>query len=122
MLNDLNPSFDPLIVESGRKLFTQTCEFMLGVLELAQMPDPNIPEITFCRAVETSGSRASSTRSSDKKSPRAHVPSRLDARREINFFNLGHRLTLTDLPGYGFAPGRRKIRCSCGTDFHPENI
>lgn len=101
MTDALNPSFDPAALEAGRKLFAQRCDFMLGVLELAQMPDAERPEITFAGRSNVGKSSLINALTGRRDLARTSVtPGRTQ---EINFFNLGQRLTLTDLPGYGYA-------------------
>ena len=101
MASDLNPSFDPRVIETGRKLFTQQCNFMLGVLELAQMPEASLPEITFAGRSNVGKSSLINALAGRKNLARTSVtPGRTQ---EINFFNLGRRLIMTDLPGYGYA-------------------
>lgn len=34
-------------IEAARKLFAGSCDFMLGVAGLDQLPDSNLPEIAF---------------------------------------------------------------------------
>ena len=114
MGTDLNPSFDPAVVENGRRLFAQQCNFLLGVLELAQMPDADIPEVTFAGRSNVGKSSLINALTNRKDLARTSVtPGRTQ---EINFFDLGRRLTLTDLPGYGFAQAP-KDKVQIWTDF-----
>jgi GTP-binding protein len=110
----INPSFDPAVIETGRRLFAQQCDFMLGVLELAQMPDADIPEITFAGRSNVGKSSLINALTGRKDLARTSVtPGRTQ---EINFFNLGRRLIITDLPGYGFAQAP-KDKVELWTDF-----
>ena len=110
----LNPAFKDDVIERGRKLFTQPCEFVRGVLKLEQMPDTEIPEVTFAGRSNVGKSSLINALTGRKTLARTSVtPGRTQ---EINFFDLGHRLILSDLPGYGFAQAP-KDKVAAWTDF-----
>jgi GTP-binding protein len=83
-------------IETGRLLFTQECEFVMGVRTEAELPQPELSEIAFAgRTNRKTLARTSNT------------PGRT---REVNFFRLGGTLMLVDLPGYGYArAGKEEI-------------
>jgi GTP-binding protein len=110
----LNPSFKPAALEAGRLLFARPCEFRLGVLKLEDMPDFDQPEITFAGRSNVGKSSLINALTGRKSLARTSVtPGRTQ---EINFFDLGGRLTMSDLPGYGFAQAP-KDKVEAWTDF-----
>jgi GTP-binding protein len=110
----LNPVFDAAALETGRLLFAQRCDFMLGVLKLDDMPDADIPEITFAGRSNVGKSSLINALTGRKNLARASVtPGRTQ---EINFFDLGARLILSDLPGYGYAQAPKE-KVEAWTDF-----
>jgi GTP-binding protein len=91
----------PLDIEAGRRLFTQPCKFLRGVLKLDQMPDADLPEIAF--AGRSNVGKSSLINALTGNSTIARTSNTPGRTQEINFFDLGYRLILADLPGYGFA-------------------
>ena len=110
----LNPEFKPEVFEAGRLLFAQNCEFQRGVLKLDDMPDASFAEVTFAGRSNVGKSSLINALTGRRTLARVSVtPGRTQ---EINFFDLGHRLMLADLPGYGFAQAP-KDKVAAWTDF-----
>ena len=88
-------------LEVGRLLFAQEVTFMRGVAELDQLPPAVLPEIAFAGRSNVGKSSLINALVNRKDVARAsNTPGRTQ---ELNFFDLGGRLILTDLPGYGYA-------------------
>jgi GTP-binding protein len=103
-----------LDIEAGRRLFTQPCRFLRGVLKLDQMPDADLPEIAFAGRSNVGKSSLINALTGNSSIARtSNTPGRTQ---EINFFDLGYRLILADLPGYGFAQAP-KDKVGIWTDF-----
>ncbi len=93
--------FSPDEIEQGRHLFAQSCTFVLGCVSLAQLPDGQLPEVAFAGRSNVGKSSLINAVVGHKGLARtSNTPGRT---REINFFDLGNRLMLADLPGYGYA-------------------
>lgn len=88
-------------LEAGRKLFAQECRFVLGVAKEAQLPAPGRPEIAF--AGRSNVGKSSLLNALTGRKNLARVSGTPGATRQLNFFDLGGRAYLVDLPGYGFA-------------------
>ncbi len=100
MASELNLE-DPAVIESGRVFFEQNCDFVLGCVKLDQVPDGAMPEIAFAgRSNVGKSSLLNALVRQNKLARTSNTPGRT---REINFFNLGEKLMLADLPGYGYA-------------------
>jgi len=88
-------------LEIGRLLFAGPVTFERGVASLEQLPDGDMPEIAFAGRSNVGKSSPVNALTGRKTLARASTePGRT---RELNFFNLGDRLRLVDLPGYGYA-------------------
>jgi GTP-binding protein len=88
-------------LEAGRKLFAQECRFVIGVAKEAQLPAPGRPEIGF--AGRSNVGKSSLLNALTGRNSLARVSGTPGATRQLNFFDLGGRAYLVDLPGYGFA-------------------
>jgi GTP-binding protein len=88
-------------LEAGRKLFAQECRFVIGVAKAAQLPEPVRPEIGF--AGRSNVGKSSLLNVLTGRNSLARVSGTPGATRQLNFFDLGGRAYLVDLPGYGFA-------------------
>ena len=92
-------------LEDGRRLFAQACRFVKGAAKASQAPATRMPEIAFAGRSNAGKSSLINALISRKTMARAsRAPGRT---REINFFDLGSRLMLADLPGYGYARAPR---------------
>ena len=87
--------------EEGRVLFAQQCDFVRGAATLDDIPPTRLPEVAFVGRSNVGKSSLVNALTGRKTLARvSNTPGRT---REINFFNLGGRLILADLPGYGYA-------------------
>lgn len=87
--------------EEGRLLFAQQCDFVRGAAALDDIPRTRLPEVAFVGRSNVGKSSLVNALTGRKTLARvSNTPGRT---REINFFNLGGRLMLADLPGYGYA-------------------
>jgi len=88
-------------IEAGRLLFAGPIAFERGVVGMEHLPDGGLPEVAFAGRSNVGKSSLINALTGRKALARASVePGRT---RELNFFRMGDRLRLVDLPGYGFA-------------------
>jgi len=93
--------FSPQELEAGRWLFAQDCIFLGAAVDDAGLPGGNLNEVAFAGRSNVGKSSLINALSGRKTLARtSHTPGRT---RQINFFELGGRLVLVDLPGYGYA-------------------
>jgi GTP-binding protein len=94
--------------EAGRKLFATECRFFFGAQTLAQVPPPAGMEIAFAGRSNVGKSSLLNALTGRRSLARASAePGRT---RQLNFFDLGGRLTLVDMPGYGYARASKEIK------------
>ncbi|MCP4394753.1 MAG: YihA family ribosome biogenesis GTP-binding protein [Alphaproteobacteria bacterium] len=96
--------------EFGRWLFSQNCEFKAGVMEFDQIPefDYNLPEIAFAGRSNVGKSSLVNALTGRKSVARtSNTPGRTQ---QLNFFSLGDRLMIVDLPGYGYAKASKTAK------------
>jgi GTP-binding protein len=99
-------AFDADALERARVLFAQDCRFLLGAARIDQLPPPDLPEVAFAGRSNVGKSSLINALVSRHDMARAsNAPGRT---REVNLFELGGRLRLVDLPGYGFARADKK--------------
>jgi GTP-binding protein len=95
-------------LEAGRFLFAQQCNFFYAAQRLDQLPDPLGPEIAFAGRSNVGKSSLVNALTNQKSLARAsNQPGRT---KQLNFFNLGDRLTLVDMPGYGYAQAAKVVK------------
>ena len=92
---------DPALLEAGRHLFAQPCAFVAGIANLAQLPPAGLPEVAF--AGRSNVGKSSLINALTGRSQLARISRTPGRTQQINMFDLGGRLMLVDLPGYGFA-------------------
>jgi GTP-binding protein len=88
-------------IERGRILFAQECRFVRPIVSLDDVPDTELPEVAFIG--RSNVGKSSLINALTGHGGLARVSNTPGRTREINLFDLGHRLILVDLPGYGFA-------------------
>jgi GTP-binding protein len=88
-------------IEAGRRLFQRPAVFVAGAANEDGIPASAIPEVAFAgRSNVGKSSLINALTGRGDLARTSHTPGRTQ---EINFFALGGRLMLADLPGYGFA-------------------
>jgi GTP-binding protein len=87
--------------EAGRHLFAQASRFVAGAATLEAVPPDSLPEIAF--AGRSNVGKSSLLNALTGRSALARVSHTPGRTRQLNFFELGGRLMLVDMPGYGYA-------------------
>ncbi|MCC6598837.1 MAG: YihA family ribosome biogenesis GTP-binding protein [Alphaproteobacteria bacterium] len=88
-------------LEDARKLFAGPCDFMRGISTLDHLPEAALPEIAFAGRSNVGKSSLVNALTGRKTLARtSNTPGRTQ---QLNFFDLGGRLCLVDMPGYGYA-------------------
>jgi GTP-binding protein len=88
-------------IDAGRRLFGGPHAFLLGVARLDQLPPPRGVEIAFAGRSNVGKSSLLNALTGVNDLARAsNTPGRT---RELNLFDIADRLTLVDMPGYGYA-------------------
>ena len=98
---------DAALIEAGRLLFASECRFVYASQRLDQLPVPSLPEIAFAGRSNVGKSSLLNALTGRRALARvSHEPGRT---RQLNFFDLGGRLILVDMPGYGYAAAPKDI-------------
>lgn len=97
----LAPAPTPEDEETGRKLFAGEIAFVKGVVAMDGLPPADRLEI--CLAGRSNVGKSSLINALTGRKTLARTSNTPGRTQEINFFDVGARLWLVDLPGYGFA-------------------
>jgi len=96
------------LIEEGRVLFAQSCTFFYASQKIDQLPPVGGPEIAFCGRSNVGKSSIINALTNQKSLARvSNTPGRT---KQLNFFNLGDRLTIVDMPGYGYAQASKSVK------------
>ncbi len=93
--------------ELARKLFAGPCDFVWGASRIDNLPPQSLPEVAF--AGRSNVGKSSLINALTGRKTLARVSQTPGRTRQINFFNLGDRLMLVDLPGYGYAKASKEL-------------
>jgi len=98
----------PEEIGAARKLFAGPCEFVAGAASIESLIAISLPEVAF--AGRSNVGKSSLVNALTGRKALARTSSSPGHTRQINFFDLGNRLFLVDLPGYGFAQVSRSMK------------
>ena len=93
-------------LEAGRRLFALPCRYLASADRLDQLPHTTLPEVAFLGRSNIGKSSLINALTGRKALARtSQTPGRTQL---LNFFSLGDRLWLVDMPGYGYAAAPKK--------------
>ena len=98
---------DDEALATARKLFAGPCDFVWGTGSIDSLPPPSLPEVAFVG--RSNAGKSSLINALTNRKTLARVSQTPGRTREINFFKLGERLMLVDLPGYGYAKASKSL-------------
>jgi GTP-binding protein len=95
-------------IEAGRLLFAGNCRFITAAQRLDQLAPLGAPEVAFAGRSNVGKSTLINALTGHHALARASgQPGRT---RQLNFFDIGGRLILVDMPGYGYAQASREVK------------
>jgi GTP-binding protein len=95
-------------LEAGRILFAAEARFVFAAQRLDQLPPPGLAEVAF--AGRSNVGKSSLVSALTGRHNLARVSRQPGRTRQLNFFDLGGRLVLVDMPGYGYAVAARAVK------------
>jgi GTP-binding protein len=98
------------LIEAGRLLFARPCRFFFAAQRIDQLPPvTDVPEVALCGRSNVGKSSLMNALTGQKALARvSHTPGRT---RQLNFFDLAEgKLTLVDMPGYGYAQASKQVK------------
>lgn len=95
-------------LEEGRRLFAGPCDFFFGAQTIEQLPPPERAEVAF--AGRSNVGKSSIINALTGRRALARASSEPGRTKQLNFFDLGGRLSLVDMPGYGFAKASKAVK------------
>ena len=96
------------LIEAGRRLFAAECGFVYAAQRLEQLPAASGPEVAF--AGRSNVGKSSLLNALTGRRALARVSAEPGRTRQLNFFDLGGRLILVDMPGYGYARAGKTVK------------
>jgi GTP-binding protein len=90
----------------GKELFSTDITFARGVRCVEDLPTLRLPEIAFAGRSNVGKSSLINALSGKPIARASNTPGRTQ---ELNFFQVGKKFFLVDLPGYGFAAAPKKL-------------
>ena len=88
-------------LEAGRLLFAGQCDFIAAANNMPALPPITLPEVCFAGRSNVGKSSLLNALTGRKALARtSNTPGRTQ---QLNFFDLGKRAMLVDMPGYGYA-------------------
>jgi GTP-binding protein len=89
------------------QLFRQPAVFVKGVVDVGGLPDGDMPEVAFAgRSNVGKSSLLNALLGRQGLARTSNTPGRT---REVNYFLLGERLHIVDMPGYGYARASKTL-------------
>ncbi|MGA9867406.1 MAG: ribosome biogenesis GTP-binding protein YihA/YsxC [Acetobacteraceae bacterium] len=105
---EVDPAAAAAALEAGRLLFARPCRFVHASQRLDQLPPVGLPEVAVAGRSNVGKSSLLNSLTGQRALARvSHQPGRT---RQLNFFDLGDRLTLVDMPGYGYAQAPKDVK------------
>jgi GTP-binding protein len=93
--------------EAARRLFAGPCDFIWGATSIDNLPPAKLPEVAFVG--RSNAGKSSLVNALTGRRTLARVSNTPGRTRQINFFDLGGKLVLADLPGYGYARASKSL-------------
>jgi len=95
-------------LDIGRLLFAAECRFVHAAQRLDDLPSATGPEVAF--AGRSNVGKSSLLNALTGRRSLARVSGAPGRTRQLNFFDLSGRLTLVDMPGYGYAHAGKAVK------------